>query len=559
MGYSMLEYFYRTDDQELFCGREVQLAGLVNALLAPHAVDMHLSGLRRIGKTMLIKEFIKRQLPNSTLLPVYINLEEIAETPEDFALKFIGWHVYWLQGKGETLPLHYLHLPSLLWEITDKEVREAIQPVARELEKARPDRQALLQACFSFPSELARITGRRVLLFLDEFQEIVHLANFEQAKNVLKLLRAAKDRSYEVAWCICGSIISEMDAIARTPESPLFNQFSHLSIPPYAREDSETLIRKHLPACDNRLIGLFHHYSAGSPFYLTHLLRRLTILGARGDDLSEGLVKRAFIAETLSPGGMIYSYCTYLYNISIQRAKGYGVLRSLLDNIAVSDEAMNQSELARRLKMTQGAVRGNLGELVAVGILFERERLYYFSDPVLRYWVAYVQNGIEVSEFPQEKDLLLLIEELDRKYQVAATELGKSREETIRALMRAFRGQKVAGSFFGRQEMVTLPSFAEVVNYCSPDGRTEIDALGRGAERWAVEVKWKSKAVGMKELASFAQRAEDLADHLWYVSRAGFTTEGRRHAAERGLLITDQQQLELLIREVECTEVRMQL
>ena len=549
MGYSMLEYFYRTDDQELFSGREGQLAGLANALLACRSLDMHLSGLRRIGKTMLIKEFIKRQLPNPALLPVYINLEEIAETPEDFALKFISWHIYWLQGKGETLPLPYLHLPGLLWEIIDKEVREAVQPVARELEKARPDRQVLFQACFSFPSELARITGRRVLLFLDEFQEIVHLTNFDQAKNVLKLLRAAKDRSHEVSWCICGSIISEMDAIARTPESPLFNQFSHLAIPPYIREDSETLIRKYLTDCDNRLVGLFHHFSAGSPFYLTHLLRRLTILGARGDDISEALIKRAFIAETLSPGGMINSYCTYLYNVSIQRAKGYGVLRSLLDNIAVSDEALNQSELARRLKMTQGAVRSNLNELVAVGVLYERERCYHYTDPVLRYWVAYVQNGIEVSEFPTGKDLLLLIDELDRKYQVASTELGKSREETIRALMRNFRGQKVAGSFFGMQESVNLPCFTDVANFRSPNGRMEIDALGSGTECWAVEVKWKKKAVGMKELASFADLAESLADRLWYVSRAGFTTEGRKYAAERGILISEQQQLEGLIRE----------
>lgn len=191
-----------------------------------------------------------------------------------------------------------------------------------------------------------------------------------------------------------------------------------------------------------------------------------------------------------------------------------------------------------------------MNALVSVGVLFERERRYYYTDPVLRYWVAYVQNGIEVSEFPREKDLLLLIEELDRKYQVAATELGKSREETIRALMRDFRGQNVAGSYFGRQEMVSLPAFIEIANYCSSDGKTEIDALASGTERWAVELKWKSKAVGMKELATFVERAGDLADRLWYVSRAGFNTEGRRYAVERGLLITDQQQLEGLICEV---------
>jgi hypothetical protein len=116
--------------------------------------------------------------------------------------------------------------------------------------------------------------------------------------------------------------------------------------------------------------------------------------------------------------------------------------------------------------------------------------------------------------------------------------------------MRNFRGQKVAGSFFGMQESVTLPCFTDVANFRSPNGRMEIDALGNGTERWAVEVKWKKKAVGLKELASFADLAESLADRLWYVSRAGFTTEGRKYAAERGILISEQQQLEGLIREV---------
>jgi hypothetical protein len=66
-----------------------------------------------------------------------------------------------------------------------------------------------------------------------------------------------------------------------------------------------------------------------------------------------------------------------------------------------------------------------------------------------------------------------------------------------------------------------------------------------------VEVKWKSKAVGMKELASFTERAKSLTDRLWYVSRAGFTTEGRNYAVGQGIYISDQQQLEGLIREMD--------
>jgi hypothetical protein len=40
----MLEYFYRAHDQELLCGREEQLAGLANALLAPRHVDCTFPG-----------------------------------------------------------------------------------------------------------------------------------------------------------------------------------------------------------------------------------------------------------------------------------------------------------------------------------------------------------------------------------------------------------------------------------------------------------------------------------------------------------------------------------
>jgi hypothetical protein len=53
-----------------------------------------------------------------------------------------------------------------------------------------------------------------------------------------------------------------------------------------------------------------------------------------------------------------------------------------------------------------------------------------------------------------------------------------------------------------------------------------------------VEVKWKNKAVGMKELASFTERVRNLIDRLWYISRAGFTTEGRKYAVERGIYIS---------------------
>lgn len=542
----MLEYIYRPEDQAIFTGRENELTQLDRHLLRERPANLHLSGLRRIGKSMLIKEFILRHVGDTAVLPVYINMEELSETPEDFAVKFIGWQLYWLYGKGETLPLPYLQLSSLIFQIQDQTLREALQPLVQELERVRPDRQRVLQEAFAFPSLVAQVTGRRMILFLDEFQEIASLANFNQAKNVLKLLRAAKDRATNVVWCICGSIISEMDAITRESQSPLFGQFSHLALYPYSRAESEILIRKFITRPDNRIVGLLHHYSAGSPFYLVQLLRRLNLFADRGEPLTENLVKRSFVAETLSPGGLIHAYCTYLYNISLQRAKGYGVLRAILDLIATNDDPMTQSELARRLRMTQGAVRTNLKELEHIGLLHQKDRSYYYTDAILRYWVAYVQHGIEAPEFPGERDLAAIMAELDRKYQQAATELRQSREELVRGLMRCFAGQLVAGELFAVGGEVQLPCFTKVEPYISADGTVELDAIGEGDTPWCVEVKWKGKAAGRKELEAFVGKIGTMSLKLWYVSKTGFTSGAKEYAADVGILLSGEAELQRL-------------
>lgn len=546
----MFEYFYRRDDQEIFSGRKNELSLMEGYLLSKIPTDIHLSGLRRIGKSMLIKEFMKRYLNNKNVLLVYANLEEISETPEDFALKFVGWHIYWYYAKGNKLPITFLHLPSLLFEVQDKPLRDALIPITQELEKAKPDRQRLLQECFSFSGLLARFAKKRVILFLDEFQEIINLTNFDQAKNILKIMRGAKDRAENVNYCISGSIISEMEYITKGSQSPLFNQFVHIPIKAYLRDESGELIHKFIHNIDNRSAGLLHHYSAGAPFYLVQILRKVMQFINRGETISESLIKRAFISETLSPDGLIYSYCNYLYNISLQKARGYGVLKSLLDVIAITETPLTQSELARTLKMSQGPVRINLKELQNIGLLFEKGQRYYYIDPVLRYWIAYVQSGVEVSYFPKYKDLASIIDELDKRYQLVSEELGKAKEESIKFLMEQFFGQEIDGTLFSIKRKVKLPKFKRVERYISKDGKTEIDILATNKVKWAVEVKWKRKAAGIKEVAAFFAKASSLTSRYWYISKSGFTEEAKIFASKKGLFLSSERDINILSNEL---------
>ena len=78
----------------------------------------------------------------------------------------------------------------------------------------------------------------------------------------------------------------------------------------------------------------------------------------------------------------------------------------------------------------------------------------------------------------------------------------------------------------------------------------EVDALAEGDERWAVEVKWRGKAAGEKELESLAIKAQDLKARPWFVSRAGFTPAARSYAADQGILISTRTDLEKLERAI---------
>ena len=81
----------------------------------------------------------------------------------------------------------------------------------------------------------------------------------------------------------------------------------------------------------------------------------------------------------------------------------------------------------------------------------------------------------------------------------------------------------------------------------------EADALAEteGGQRWVVEVKWQNKAVGEKELATLARKAEGLQAQPWCISRSGFTAAAREVAAVQGILISSRSDLQKLEKALE--------
>jgi hypothetical protein len=158
---------------------------------AEHAA---LFGLRWIGKTLLLKEFMRRLLKSGSVVrPVYMDFSTLASSPENFSLGYVGVVCHWIlnRGDGEAGPfLSAATLPGALIQADGAWLYQFLEPILRELEKTRPDRQALLRAAFHFPQQVVEASQSKLILIFDEFQEIRTLTRFPDCHNILALLRS---------------------------------------------------------------------------------------------------------------------------------------------------------------------------------------------------------------------------------------------------------------------------------------------------------------------------------------------------------------------------------
>ena len=92
------------------------------------------------------------------------------------------------------------------------------------------------------------------------------------------------------------------------------------------------------------------------------------------------------LTALLSPDGKLASLCAACYELRLQRARGYGALKAILEILA-QEEPLTLTEVAHRLKRTPGSTKDYLSWLEDVDLIVSQRKRYSFSDPLLRLWV----------------------------------------------------------------------------------------------------------------------------------------------------------------------------
>lgn len=558
----MLDYIYPEEEQRFFTNREhtLSLLNLSHDLLL-QGIRKHLamSGFRRVGKTVVLKEFLhrKQQQAERPVLVAYIDLPRLALTPEAFAIQYLGSLLYWATGDRNSRLEAFLDPTFQLaaaGRLGLQAVSEHVVRIHQELQNEKPDQHRMLEMTFNFPEVYAQASGRKVMLILDEFPDMLALNNYPQVKDVLALFRAVLQSQSGVAYVVAGSMISLMERIFLDAGSPLFVHFQLETVGPFGCEDCAVLARRRLEILGDPVpadaLAAVYQVTRGHPFYIyATCMRVIENVSLLQKALTPVTVQEAFTLETLGSNGRIYNLCRYVLEHSLQKVRGETMPQAVLQVMAQETGGIKLAEAAARLKRPSGAIHQVINWLIDVDLVEQREdKTYTFRDPVLQVWVAYYYSGLQLTGLPTQKVLDNLVAELMEKYERAANELGLAKESQVRELLLAFAGQPVDGALFGQEGIIHLPSFQRAAPYLSPDGQVQVDALAEGSQRWAVEIKWRGRLSGRKELEKLAERAQTLSARPWFISKIGFTTEALNYAQKAGVLVSSQADVEALTR-----------
>ena len=524
--FNLIETIYPAKERKLFTDREAELALLgrnTEHINDGFGKNICFIGLRRIGKSLILKEYLSRPKQNR-IFAVYMDFERLDTTPEFFASQYVGQIVRWFIDDENIAPyLDIDHLIKKLADIKSNVAKDTIYTIFDELNKAKPNQRFLLELAFDFPEKLAKEQGFDIILILDEFQRIKDIDNFPQIRDVIALFRSVLQTQSKAHYVVAGSAIRMLEKIFGEADSPLFAQFRVERVSYFEKRASFELAQKITGIRDPRVLRKIHDLSFGHPYYIYSICERLNELG----ETSAVGVKKAFALETLLRNGSINLMCRYFFESSMSRVRGNALMKTIL-RVLAKEDGCRLSEIARFIKRDNGVTRNMLERLISIDLIVKENKRYYFRDPVFRYWIMNVYEGIEFDAMPGKRLIEDLVRDIEERFEKASTELGIAKEYELKYNLETFLNMH----------------FDKYLK-----NGIEFDLVGtKGDVVYIFEVKWRAKETGYKELEKLlakVAKSEFAKYHkkLIFISRYGFTEQALEYAQSEDIVLVSEKEI----------------
>jgi len=379
------EFFNRT--QEIS-----NLKNLLNSTSENNAPDILVTGIRGVGKTVLLNKI--KQFMDENYLVVYMDFS-VSQTYQKNNMSLNGLYDFFYQKIMEEAQLKGLdtlknHIDKFFktnnFKLKDVVVASAFDisipiPVIgteRDLEKYK-------DFVFNLPKEMyehnkTKIDG--VIIIIDEFQVIKELGNY--LESFLWNFRAYVTEQRNVAYVLSGSMGLQDNLISEIAgqNGAFGGRMLTININPFSKTTTQNYLKERAPELKFTQEGFerFYKCTSGIPYYINIFARQLPV----NQELDENNVIDAFDNNI----SFIVSHLINEWNRLTTKEKDI--------IIALVDSPLKRIELARKLNVKSGSLSDKLNKLQNLDLIRFAGGEYEISEKLLKRWleIEYSQKGI---------------------------------------------------------------------------------------------------------------------------------------------------------------------
>lgn len=379
------EFFNRT--QEIS-----NLTNLLNSTSENNAPDILVTGIRGVGKTVLLNKI--KQFMDKNYLVVYMDFS-VSQTYQKNKMSLKGVYDFFYQKIIEEAQLKGLdtlknHIKKF-FKTNNFKLKEVVIASAFDISIPIPiigterDLERYRDFVFKLPQEIYehnkdKIDG--IIILIDEFQVIKELDTY--LESFLWNFRGYVTEQRNVAYVLSGSMGLQDNLISEIAgqNGAFGGRMLTININPFSKTTTQNYLKERAPELKFTQEGFerFYKCTSGIPYYINIFARQLPV----NQELDENNVIDAFDNNI----SFIVSHLINEWNRLTTKEKDI--------IIALIDSPLKRIELARKLNVKSGSLSGKLNKLQNLDLIRFAGGEYEISEKLLKRWleIEYSQKGI---------------------------------------------------------------------------------------------------------------------------------------------------------------------
>ena len=388
--------FYLTPvEGELLIGREDEVKRMLSVLFEKDSrAGFAITGIRRIGKTSILKE-VKRRLEEKNIVAIYISAwDAFPATLDAFVSELFDRTILAFKDKfslqmkiGDMIRLGQEGLANLLTHLNiSASIEDKITYTVSYARGENVSRSRAISSVFEMADDLAVKTGTQCVLMIDEFPSLTDLKTGRQAVGdaILKLIRTINENYKRTSLVVSGSFAYTMQQAVGSQSSPLYKQLLSLHIEPLKEDAVREFVAKYLSAKKISKAGLRSLMAAtgGIPYNLQLLGRYLK--DSETDTIGKDAVAAA-VSRMLKAEGRVH-FASYLNMLKTSEVR---IVKAMAKSGAKSPR-----EIADAENREINEVTGLLCTLLSKDVVYKRRRgIYEITDGMFCAWLRYASSA----------------------------------------------------------------------------------------------------------------------------------------------------------------------